>query len=34
MKIAAAEARRMLGVRQVSYVQGPGPLVVADSRLG
>jgi len=34
LKIAAEEAHRMLGVREVTYVQGKAPLAVVDSRLG
>ena len=34
MKIAEAEARRMVGLRQVTYVPGRQPLAVVDSTLG
>jgi 3',5'-cyclic-AMP phosphodiesterase len=34
MKIPEAEARRMIGVRQVTYVPGKHPLAVVDSSLG
>ena len=34
LKIAAEEAHRMLGVREVNYVQGQAPLAVVDTRLG
>ncbi|HEY3064864.1 MAG TPA: metallophosphoesterase [Methylomirabilota bacterium] len=34
LKIPAEDAHGMLGVREVSYVQGQAPLAVVDARLG
>ena len=34
MKIPEAEARRMIGITDVTYVPGQHPLAVVDSTLG
>jgi len=34
MKIPEEQARRMIGVTEVSYVPGKHPLAVVDSTLG
>ena len=34
MKIPEAEARRMIGVTEVTFVQGGQPLAIVDSVLG
>jgi len=34
MKIPEADARRMIGAADVTYVPGQHPLAIVDSRLG
>jgi len=34
MKIPEADARRMLGAAEVTYVPGQHPLAIVDTRLG
>jgi len=34
LKIPAEQAHRMLGVREVTYMQGKAPLAVVDVALG